>query len=88
VLLLLPGLVAPVSVVPSRVPLAVPALGVMPAEKPVWGDAASLGLSLAANAQTPVAATNVAAKRIVRGLFGIVRSFPALPHISARRSTG
>jgi hypothetical protein len=43
----LPGLVAPVSVVPSAVPLAVPALGVIPDEKPVWGDAAAPGLLLA-----------------------------------------
>jgi hypothetical protein len=33
-----------VSVVPSAVPLAVPALGVMPAKKPVWGDAPAPGL--------------------------------------------
>jgi hypothetical protein len=32
VVVLLPGLVAPVLVVPSRVPLAVPALGVVPDE--------------------------------------------------------
>jgi hypothetical protein len=43
----LPGLVAPVSVVPSAVPLAVPALGVIPDEKPVWGDAPAPGLLLA-----------------------------------------
>jgi hypothetical protein len=46
----LPGLVAPVSVVPSAVPLAVPALGVMPDEKPVWGDAPAPGLLLALEA--------------------------------------
>jgi hypothetical protein len=43
----LPGLVAPVSVVPSAVPLAVPALGVIPDEKPVCGDAPAPGLLLA-----------------------------------------
>jgi hypothetical protein len=36
-----------VSVVPSAVPLAVPALGVIPDEKPVWGDAPAPGLLLA-----------------------------------------
>ena len=46
----LPGLVAPVSVVPSAVPLAVPALGVIPDEKPVWGDAPAPGLLLALEA--------------------------------------
>jgi hypothetical protein len=46
----LPGRVAPVSVVPSAVPLAVPALGVMPDEKPVWGDAPAPGLLLALEA--------------------------------------
>jgi len=45
-----PGLVAPVSVVPSAVPLAVPALGVIPDEKPVWGDAPAPGLLLALEA--------------------------------------
>jgi hypothetical protein len=35
-----------VPVVPSAVPLAVPALGVMPDEKPVWGDAPAPGLLL------------------------------------------
>jgi hypothetical protein len=39
--------VAPVAVVPSAVPLAVPALGVIPEEKPVWGDAPAPGLLLA-----------------------------------------
>jgi hypothetical protein len=33
-----------VAVVPSAVPLAVPALGVIPDEKPVWGDAPAPGL--------------------------------------------
>ena len=46
----LPGLVAPGSVVPSAVPLAVPALGVIPDEKPVWGDAPAPGLLLAREA--------------------------------------
>jgi len=46
----LPGLVAPVSVVPSAVPLAVPAPGVIPDEKPVWGDAPAPGLLLALEA--------------------------------------
>ena len=46
----LPGLVAPVAVVPSAVPLAVPALGVIPDEKPVWGDAPAPGLLLALDA--------------------------------------
>jgi hypothetical protein len=36
-----------VSVVPSAVPLAVPALGVIPDEKPVCGDAPAPGLLLA-----------------------------------------
>jgi hypothetical protein len=36
-----------VAVVPSAVPLAVPALGVIPDEKPVWGDAPAPGLLLA-----------------------------------------
>ena len=35
------------SVVPSAVPLGVPALGVIPEEKPVWGEAPAPGLSLA-----------------------------------------
>jgi hypothetical protein len=39
--------VAPVSVVPSAVPLPVPAPGVIPDEKPVCGDAAAPGLVLA-----------------------------------------
>jgi len=79
--LLLPGLVAPVSVVPSLVPLAVPALGVMPDEKPVCGDAARPGLSLlpAANAKTAGPATSVAAKSKVRDLFSIGDPFPARP---------
>ena len=38
------------SVVPSAVPLAVPALGVIPDEKPVWGDAPAPGLLLAREA--------------------------------------
>jgi hypothetical protein len=42
--------VAPVAVVPSAVPLAVPALGVIPDEKPVWGDAPAPGLLLALEA--------------------------------------
>jgi hypothetical protein len=46
----LPGLVAPVSVVPSTVPLAVPALGVIPDEKPVWGYAPAPGTLLALEA--------------------------------------
>jgi hypothetical protein len=46
----LPGLVAPGSVVPPAVPLAVPALGVIPDEKPVWGDAPAPGLLLALEA--------------------------------------
>src|SRR5690348_5980765 len=46
----LPGLVAPASVVPSIVPLPVPALGVMPAENPVRGDAPAPGLLLASAA--------------------------------------
>ena len=46
----LPGLVAPVSVVPSAVPLAVPAVGVIPDEKPVCGDAPAPGLLLALEA--------------------------------------
>ena len=41
---------APVAVVPSAVPLAVPALGVMPDENPVWGDAPAPGLLLALEA--------------------------------------
>jgi hypothetical protein len=39
-----------VSVVPSAVPLAVPALGVIPDEKPVWDDAPAPGLLLALEA--------------------------------------
>ena len=46
----LPGLVAPVAVVPSAVPLAVPALGVIPDENPVWGDAPAPALLLALEA--------------------------------------
>jgi hypothetical protein len=42
----LPGLVAPVSVVPSAEPLAVPAHHPIPDEKPVWVDAPAPGLLL------------------------------------------
>lgn len=47
----LPGLVAPVSVVPSAVPLWVPAFGVIPEEKPVCGEAALPAVSCAAKAK-------------------------------------
>jgi hypothetical protein len=60
-----------VSVVPSAVPLAVPALGVIPDEKPVWGDAPAPGLLLAFEASELVGAMALEEVVVVCAIAGV-----------------